>query len=266
MEMLPIELQINEVSEQYKGLQPFYGDNDKLCMLSGLFEFNANFKDENIQDTYLIEISIPKDYPSQMPIVNEIGGRISDSFHKYSNSSLCLGIPLEIQLKFSEHKTLLCFIEKILIPYLYAFSYYEKRGTMPYGTANHDEDAEYLFYKKHFANLPDHAILDFLGILASKKLFKGHLECPCGSSKIFRKCHGPLITQMSNLLDSQSYYRSYGSVFNSCIKRKSIEKSFLVSNIYCQHYVKTKLEEERRNRIKHKKSLANMEKNSSKNT
>ena len=60
-----------------------------------------------------ISMTIPKDYPINLPEIWETGDRIPLVYHKNPDKSLCLGAPLAVKTKFNEEPTLKGFIQKI---------------------------------------------------------------------------------------------------------------------------------------------------------
>ena len=69
--------------------------------------------------------------------MREIGGRIPRSFHKLNNAELCLGAPTRLQLIVAESPSVLRFVERCVIPYLYGYSHFERHGVMPFGELKH---------------------------------------------------------------------------------------------------------------------------------
>lgn len=67
--------------------------------IKGKFKFRATVADNNeIEDYYQIEITIPNNYPRDLPIIKEVGRKIprDGTFHVNPDESLCLGSPLRL--------------------------------------------------------------------------------------------------------------------------------------------------------------------------
>jgi hypothetical protein len=80
-------------------IKPSYGGE---LILKGKFRFRANVKNGlEIEDCYIIEISIPDTFPHALPKVKEIGGKIprDGNHHVNSDQTLCLGSPLRLLKK-----------------------------------------------------------------------------------------------------------------------------------------------------------------------
>jgi hypothetical protein len=59
-------------------------------------------------------------------MVWEIGGKIGKEYHHFFDGTLCLGTYIEVYRKFSPSPNIRNFIESLLIPYLYRYSYIQK--------------------------------------------------------------------------------------------------------------------------------------------
>ena len=118
-------------------------DEDALCLkIVGNLYFKAIYHNcPKIEDCYTIRINVPWDFsPSSPPVVYELCNRIPANFHHYLGGNLCLGVASAIRLKLLENCSLINFIDNLLVPYLYAYSYYERYNRMPWGNAEHSDD------------------------------------------------------------------------------------------------------------------------------
>lgn len=150
---------------------------------------------ECIEDEYQIQIDIPREFPQELPVVRETGERIPSSHHKFKSGALCLGAPPRLSLMISESPTILAFIEKCIIPYLYNFSYLMQFGEMPLGELPHGEegiceDLESLFGMK----VTDAKQFLLLGSLRNRIANKA--PCPCGSGRRLGKCHNQKMDEL----------------------------------------------------------------------
>lgn len=165
--------------------------------IEGILDLNAKYNDISLHLCYNIKIDIPKTYPDEPPTVFEIGGVIPHDFHKNSDSALCLGIPSVIA---SSHKTdpsLLYFVEELVVPFLYSYSYSLAYGKMPFGELSHGPKGIIEYYKDKFATDNENHLLGLLRILVDTN-YRGHLKCPCSSNLILRKCHGKILLSIMN--------------------------------------------------------------------
>lgn len=102
-------------------------------LIAGEFRFLARSNGTEIEDSYRIEMTVSSDFPRELPRVKETGGRIPLDFHHYPDGTLCLGSPIRLCLILDVGATLAEFTERCLLAYLFAYSYKEKYGTLPFG-------------------------------------------------------------------------------------------------------------------------------------
>jgi hypothetical protein len=226
-----IESQYLDSKEKYPGLSLIIKDN--IPVVLGPLDFCAEFNGETINSVFTVEITFPNNFPDSPPIAKEIGGCIPQEFHKFSDESLCLGTPAIINMVFAKDTTIIGFIEKLLIPYLYSFCYKEKHGVMPYGEL-HGEEGIFESYKDLFKTSSDYVALQLLKILAEDN-YRGHLPCPCESGKNVRNCHGPVLLEIKMdtlkerfVLDFLCYYihlQESGEKIPSTVLGRKIKKT-----------------------------------------
>jgi len=160
--------------------------------LKGRFVFLAKHaKEGEIEDSFALQIDVPKAFPKDLPEVRETEGRIprTGDYHIYSDGTLCLGSPLSVLLRISKSPTLTGFAEDCLVPYLFAISRKLKSGgPLPFGELAHGSkgmlaDYTHLFGLKH----PEHARYA-LQLLGMKKRRANKLPCPCGCGTRLGRC------------------------------------------------------------------------------
>ena len=188
---LPSE--INELQSYHTGLICIKKEGDTIY-ISGPLEFHRHYEGrESIASHFDVEISIGKYYPMVLPATRETESQIKDSYeHINGDGTLCLGVPVEERLIFDEQPTLLGYVDRLLIPYLYIYRYWEKHGTYPFGDrARGDEGISQYYIEQLGANAIE--FLVFLGIHG----YNGHLRCPCGNGRRIKKCrHGKVLRKL----------------------------------------------------------------------
>jgi len=182
------------IAENFPDLH--YQIEEGFVIIIGEVNFTTSFAGNEISDTHKIRVEFPHNYPEETRVAVELGRKISKDFHTFSNQTLCLGTPMEIRSIFNKERTIKNFLENLLLPYLFQFSYKSKYGELPIGERSHGMPGIYEFYKEKIGISNETSIIRFLSDLRDKKL-KGHHLCPCGSNVIFRKCHW---TSAENLL------------------------------------------------------------------
>ncbi|HSA05760.1 MAG TPA: SEC-C metal-binding domain-containing protein [Candidatus Gastranaerophilales bacterium] len=193
--------EFTEVKENCPDLFIKKKEEEGTCIIRGNLSFDAVYDNKNqIQDTFSIEIEIPADYPDKLPVVKETGGRIPLSMDNHIYTSIgkfCLGANFEVQDKFKKQPTLFGFIKNLVVPFLYSFCHKQKFGEMPYGELAHGTEGIFQYYKEKFQVESDDEVIKLLGFLAFTK-FRGHHDCPCGSGKRLRNCHGDILIKMKD--------------------------------------------------------------------
>jgi hypothetical protein len=180
--------EIAELLARYDGLRllPSIGMTTRIA---GTLSFRAEGRTtQSIEDSYDIRIEVPHEFPERMALAWETGGRIPATYHKLDNAALCLGSRVRLRLQTADSPSVLRFVERCVIPYLYGYSHFLKTGKMPFGELDHGE----------LGSLQDLASL--LGmemgpaipycVLATVKRRRANKQpCPCGSGRRLGRCH-----------------------------------------------------------------------------
>lgn len=142
-----------------------------------------------IDETYVVQLRIPRSFPRAVPEVYETGGRISASFHRHAGGALCLGSPTALRLAIARAPTVGAFLEQVVIPYLYGHAYHARYGTMPYGELAHGAAGLEADFIRLF-RMPDRTKASDLLILAGlHRRVANKRPCPCGSGVRLGRCH-----------------------------------------------------------------------------
>ncbi len=212
-----------ELSQKYTGLN--LKQEKGNYFVEGLLSFSAGNGDNYIEDDFEISIVIPDNYPETPPHVIETKGRIPSDFHTHSSgNTLCLATSFETKRKFFRHKNLIGFVETLLVPYFYAYSFYEKKGEMPFGELSHGAKGIYEYYQDLFGVDDANKLFLFFKILVDKS-YKGHHPCPCGSGKILRKCHGSILREIIEVHGYDPFMYDYHLMVTHLLKDKEFRFS-----------------------------------------
>lgn len=180
--------EIAELLTRYNGLR-LLPATTMTTRIAGTLTFRAQGRNyQAIEDSYEVRIEVPHRFPECMALAWETGGRIPAKYHKLDNAALCLGSRVRLHLQTAGSPSVLRFVERCLIPYLYGYSHYFKTGKMPFGELAHGE----------LGSLQDLASL--LGmemepaipycILATMKRRRANKQpCPCGTGRRLGRCH-----------------------------------------------------------------------------
>ena len=158
--------------------------------VDGTLRFCANGKKtEVIEDAYDVRIEAPENFPGRMALTWETGGRIPPDYHKLANGALCLGSRIGLRLQMGGSRSILRFVERCVIPYLYGYSYSAKHGKPPFGELPHGEYGS-------LQDLADQLGVEDLGLAfrygtlaAMKRRRANKRPCPCGSGRRLGRCH-----------------------------------------------------------------------------
>lgn len=199
-------------------LRPRAGDRR---IIKGQFRFIAVHAEAGkVEDSFDLDIHVPRAFPRELPKVVEIGGRIprTGGFHiNQFDGSLCLGSPVHLLLKLSSAPTLCGFAEKCLVPYLFAISQKLNRNAdFPFGELAHGAEGALADYQCLFGLESKLQALSALALLATKKRVANKRLCPCGCGKRLGKCaFNTRIRSYRALANRAWFLKEFSSEFGS---------------------------------------------------
>ncbi len=200
------EEEVESVFKKYKKLKL-----NKNGFIEGEILLNHTYDDIHIKDKFQIVIGADEEYPKTTPRLMEVGKRTEKIAQKYNikdfrdlhnnskdGGTVCLGSPREIRNKFPVGSDLVVFVDDLVIPYLFGFSFYEKHKKWPWGELSHGilgilED--YLDIKDVSRTDIDNVLLlikrspDWIDYNKQIKKLSPQKHCICGSCRPFCKCH-----------------------------------------------------------------------------
>ncbi|MEX1013877.1 MAG: hypothetical protein WDZ80_01835 [Candidatus Paceibacterota bacterium] len=143
-------------------------------------------------ESYQLEIKHHPDFPYRFPKVYELSDKIPKiaDWHINSDHSFCIDIePSEI-IKCKNGLSLIDFIDKELIPYLFNQTHRKEEGYYTGGEYSHGLRGVYEFYVDRLKTGDDiRKTLSLLVYIASKPRPNRSNRCFCGSGELFRHCH-----------------------------------------------------------------------------
>ena len=199
----------------------------------GEIGFTSTWDSRVVDDTYLVEIPIPEDYPESPPAAFETGAKIAADFgHFMEDGSLCLGAPVGVRQEFQRHKTLVHFINKQIVPYLFTYSYKQRYGEAPFGELSHGAMGIREFYQDLFSVRDLVPVLALLKILADNN-YRGHLACACGGDLNLRRCHGKQLRELSSVQPAPYFAQDAAAILGSLAEDevKGIHRGLLPQKI-----------------------------------
>ncbi len=194
-------------------LAPYYKSGLRL---HGYFNFKASITgEEAIEDAYNLEIIVPEQYPFALPTVRELDNKIpkDPDYHVYSDDkSLCLGSPIRLLELINKSPDLNKYINKCLIPYLYAVSYKLKNGgTFIFGDLEHGDMGLLRDYSEIFSIKEPYNIKQCIKLLGIKKRIANKHKCPCGCGNRVGNCSFHNKLNFYRKIASRSWYRNHAS-------------------------------------------------------
>lgn len=157
------------------------------------------------------EIRIERNQPKDFPVSRETGGKIAavaaklgkdnKGMHLFQDGTFCLAAPMDLNIEFGRGFELKTYIEKFLVPYLSAQTYYANKQIWIWGDLSHGIWGllEWLGRRKDY--ISNYARLTYFILLVYAKQenndvktllgirCRNHKPCPCGSNKKTRNCH-----------------------------------------------------------------------------
>ena len=205
--------QIIELTGVHKGLTNVV-EYDIETVLSGALPFEASADGlETITESFEIELIVPSDFPQTLPRAKETGGRIEiDYDHCNPGGTLCLAVPVEQRRIFFGQPTLLGFVNRLVIPYLYGYCYWKKHGRHPFDEAAHGYEG---ILQHYIDTLGLHDEVSALAVICFlfEHGYRGHHDCPCGSGLRVRGCHGPALLALHQTHNLQSLQNDFLAIF-----------------------------------------------------
>jgi len=211
--------QLAELVAVHKGLTNISERNSEVTV-AGALPFEASAEGlETIIESFDIELAVPHDFPETLPRVRETGGRIGPDYdHRNPSGALCLGVPLEQRRVLLEQPTLLGFVNRLVIPFLYGYAFFEKNGRHPFGEAAHGSEGILRYYVDTLGLRDEVAVLSVICYLWEYG-YRGHHDCPCGSGRKVRACHRAALMALSQAHNQQSLRSDFIAVLELCWER-----------------------------------------------
>jgi hypothetical protein len=180
---------VDDLLSEYSGLRLTRVANGAVHIAGVLSFLAAGPGTERIQDEYHIELTVPESFPGSLPIVRETRRRIPSDFHTLTDGGLCLGSHTRLRLLMSKDSSLVRFVEKCVIPYLYGRSYFERYGTMPFGELEHGAKGIRQDLAELFGTTRTDRMEEFARLTARKRRHANKELCPCASGLRLGRCH-----------------------------------------------------------------------------
>jgi hypothetical protein len=160
--------------------------------LVGRLEFSAVTEGApRITDEYRIQVDIANPLDRALPQVFEVGGRIprEGGYHVNPDGSLCLGSMLRQRLILGAQPSLVDYVDKCVVPFLYGHSLRESGTTaFPFGELAHGVAGLIDDYCLIFGVSDEDGLRRLMWLLAMKRRRANKLRCICGCGRRFAAC------------------------------------------------------------------------------
>lgn len=203
---------VRQFLKDYPGMS-IAPSREPVKILKGLFSFSAQPTDGvEINDSYHLEIAVPRAFPQDIPIVTELERKIPrDGMHHINpDNTLCLGSPIRLLQKISEQANLVGFAESCLVPYLYAVSHKLRfGGDFAFSELAHGEQGIIDDYLNLFGLKKREQVTQTLALLGMKRRIANKAPCPCGCGLRLGKCRFHHKLNKYRNMASRSWFRNH---------------------------------------------------------
>lgn len=143
-----------------------------------------------IEDSYALRIEVPIDAANEIPRVSETAGRIPATIDEHNPDGVfCLGSPLALRLQLGRAPSLIHFVDKCVVPFLYAASW-RRLGNIgwPFGELAHYDAGLQDDYSR-LLGLPDSRNVALaLDLLGRRPRVANKRPCVCGCARRLGGC------------------------------------------------------------------------------
>ena len=215
--------QIGELQRTHIGLTGIE-ERRRETVVSGELPFEASPEGlATITESFDIELLIPEAYPAELPWVRETGTKIDGDYgHVFQNGRLCLAVPVEERRIFARQPSLLGFVNRLVVPYLYGYCYWKKFGEHPFGEQSHGVEGIAGYYVERLELNDDLAALAVVASLLEHG-YRGHHRCPCGSGEIVRKCHGAALRELHEHHTPEALGVDFRAILEHVLSKDGVE-------------------------------------------
>ena len=182
----------------YPGMSLYPSRTDDT-RIRGLFRFRASGADYDIEDSFELDLQVPRLFPNAIPEVRETGHKIpdKDDFHVNHDGTLCLGSHLRIKKAIADTPTLVSFAETCIVPYLFNVSIkLRDGGSFVTGELDHGTLGIVQDYLDIFRLRSPSQVVHSLDLLSMKKRLANKRACPCGCGSRLGRC--PVHDRLNN--------------------------------------------------------------------
>lgn len=194
--MLPNpDFPVDQIRQDLENRHPllFLNEENGKFVVSGIYDLRHSGQ---FISKYQLRIELPADYPESIPQIYEVGNRIPRILdnHINNNGTLCLGVTEQIWMELQGKFELLPILDKHVRTFLLGVTNKLEGKGWPIQTRSHGAAGLCEFYGELIDSSCPVQVLQLIVLLLGKAP-KGHWQCPCGSDRNLRNCHGKRILE-----------------------------------------------------------------------
>lgn len=155
-----------------------------------IFDARVSIKGAEYLLGHSIQMEIPKNYPSELPIVFEFGEKHIKNFphiNPDAKGTFCLATEMDMRRILKPDYSLKEYI-KLIADFLGTYKFYDEYGVFPYGDRGHGTIGIIEAYKDIFSVSTKQQVLNLMMIDKLKNGYRNK-KCPCNSGIKFKNCH-----------------------------------------------------------------------------
>ena len=173
-------------------------------VLEGKFEVDGP---KGRVDAYSVRIEFSKDFPLSPPLVFETDGRLPHhiDWHVIGNGYACLEV-WPVWRAQNTDPTVRSVLNGPVRNFFLSQSFFEANGHWPFGEYSHGDPGRREALKTLFraASAQDKDLLWRVNALVNPP--RRQNSCPCGSSRLYCKCHQPELQEIASNLDQSTLW------------------------------------------------------------
>lgn len=188
-------MQESIIREHYKSAVAQYPQLRKPYQDEGVWSIYGRIDivdlEGNNWDTYEVKIVFPLNYPQDLPILFEVGGKIKrdKEWHINVSGSCCLGPPVKLLIDLAGRITLVDWLDKHAVPFLANHFLKDKTDHYAGEEYSHGHKGILEFYQQWWNQEDAQEILLKLGKITKKIKIGRNKPCFCESGKNYKECH-----------------------------------------------------------------------------
>lgn len=212
-----LDLLLQEISADYSDLNGI--------TRNGIFRLKGSYpvkSEGEVLDRFSVAIKLPHHFPSELPVVYEIGGRIPRTADAHINldGSCCVFLPDERFRYWPHGAPFLQYLDGPVHTYFLGQLLREHGEPWASGERGHGTAGVREFYSELLGTADSRVIAAYLKTLSSGEV-KGHWYCPCGGPKKLRNCHWNQVLDLRQKISAQHASTSLQSILMETVRKHS---------------------------------------------